>query len=290
MYWGMLQDLGRSMHAHTQTHTHTHKHKCTHTYTQKPVQQQNKSSRWQIHTVVVVQTFCSFTNMIFTEGIKGGWQWVVGFKIKSYSAGHRTGDSSWLCVRWAFWLQGLNICNPNFKKTGGINTHYTNKSPSIQLFIALSNYLKVLLAHAPCGLRLFLTSTILWTEVQKAPCHRGPQPSVMWIWVSQVTWARKDCRTSSWERCKMQALEKSHEVLSETRHRIGISCLCVGDWVDGWAGGWVGKWMDGWMDGGCFKQAWWHSKIRIFIIDQGMLIHFHEKGNSQDSCDLLYNS
>lgn len=75
--------------------------------------------------------------MIFSEEIKGGWQWVFGFKIKSYSANHRTGDKDLLCILWTFWLQGLNICNPNFKKIGVINIHYTNKSPSIQLFIAL---------------------------------------------------------------------------------------------------------------------------------------------------------
>ena len=98
----------------------------------------------------------------------------------------------------------------------------------------------------------------------------------------------------SWERCKMQALEKSNEVLSKTRHQVGISYLYIGDWVHAWTGGWMDRWMDGWMeDGRRFKQGYWYSKIEIFIIDQGMLIHFHEKRNAfskQNFCDLVYNS
>lgn len=36
--------------------------------------------------------------MIFSEEIKGGWQWVVGFKIKSYLVGQRMGASDLLCI------------------------------------------------------------------------------------------------------------------------------------------------------------------------------------------------
>ena len=58
--------------------------------------------------------------------------------------------------------------------------------------------------------------------------------------------ARPAC---SQERCELQALEKSDEVLSETRYQVGILYLHVGDWLAGWTGGWVDGWMDGWMGG-----------------------------------------
>lgn len=95
----------------------------------------------------------------------------------TYSAGHCTGDSDWLCILWTCWFLTLKICKPNFKKSGGINTHYIHKAFLLRFSLLCSyflqnkmrNYLNTLLAHTPCGLSLLLTSKVLWMKMWMRP-------------------------------------------------------------------------------------------------------------------------
>ena len=88
-------------------------------------------------------------------------------------------------------------------------------------------------------------------EVATAPCHCGPQPRVMLMSFSDYLNKKGLLDQSAPEKdAKCRHLEKSNEVLSETRYQVGISYLFVMVQVTGCMGEQMGGWIDGCMDGG----------------------------------------
>lgn len=165
----------------------------------------------------------------------------------SYSAGHYTGDSDWLCILWTCWFLSLKICKPNFKQSGGINTHYIHKALLLSFSLLCSyflqnkmrNYLNTLLAHTPCGLSLLLTSKVLGMKVQIAPLLPWYPSSVMWTLASQVSREIKDCQIS------LLLKKKQYARPGEQQGGLARNEATSRYLFHGKKGGWANVWVDG---------------------------------------------